>query len=128
MNKNIPYIIIGALVVVLLLMLFNGKENKTTIKIKTDTITIVRVDTVREYHPKYKYRTIRDTIFNTDTLFRNGGYLLRENRIYTGTFYKAIISGIQPSLDTIEVYNKQIDRTIITTKTITEYKKTNDLF
>ena len=89
----------------------------------TDTITIVKTDTLRiaEPVPVYKYIkekeyvTITDSLLVYDTITKVIE-LPREYLVYKDTSYRAVVSGVQPRLDSIEVYSKTIKETI--TKTI----------
>ena len=81
-----------------------------TVVVERDTITVW--DTVTVDHPVPVYRTVRDTILvavtdtmlleRSDTLFVA---LPREEVTYTDSLYKAVISGYQPVLETIEIYS-----------------------
>lgn len=79
--------------------------------------TIVFVDTIRIPHPVPREVIKRDTILMPadtltlhDTLFVE---LERETLSYADSLYRAVVSGVRPSLDLIEVY----PRTIHTTET-----------
>ena len=77
---------------------------------KKDTLFIR--DTIVIENPVFKERRIvervpmpvTDTVRITDTLYM---YADRESRMYEGDSYKAVISGINPSLDWIEVYPEE---------------------
>lgn len=88
--------------------------------VERDTVTIW--DTVTIDHPVPVYRTIRDSILVpiTDTLLitRNDtlwATLPREEVTYSDSLYKAVITGYQPVLETIEIYSP--------VKTITIHEK-----
>lgn len=87
----------------------------------TDTITIVKTDTLRiaEPVPVYKYIKYNDTVTICHELrdtVKELVFLPREYMVYKDTSYRAVVSGVQPRLDSIEVYSKTITETI--TKTI----------
>lgn len=87
----------------------------------TDTITIVKTDTLRiaEPVPVYKYIKYNDTVTICHELrdtVKELVFLPREYLVYKDTSYRAVVSGVQPRLDSIEVYSKTITETI--TKTI----------
>lgn len=103
-----------------------GQKSVKCPSVQTDTI--VRIDTIVYDHPveveKWKEKTvyiaIKDTqiVHTTDSVYV---VLEREKKAYSGEDYKAIVSGVQPSLDLIEVFPK----TTIITNTIekpTPYK------
>lgn len=54
---------------------------------------------------------LRDTLFHRDTI-----WLPREQKVYADSTYRAVVSGIYPRLDSIEVYNRTIMQTTIVTK------------
>lgn len=54
---------------------------------------------------------VTDTLLKIDTL-----YLPREQKVYADSSYRAVVSGISPRLDSIEVYNKTIVETKIATQ------------
>ena len=86
----------------------------------TDTITIVKTDTLRiaEPVPVYKYIkekeyvTITDSLLVYDTITKVIE-LPREYLVYKDTSYRAVVSGVQPRLDSIEVYSKTITETAL---------------
>lgn len=97
-------------------------ENRPPVEVKTDTLTIR--DTVRLPAPKPQTVTIRDTLklSTTDTNFvavtDSTVALVRTSVDYRDSSYFATVSGVMPSLDYIEVYQK----TQIVTNTVTEIK------
>ena len=94
-----------------------------------DTITIIKVDTLLIAEPKVEYRyikekeyvTITDSLLIYDTVTKIIE-LPREYLVYNNSAYRAVVSGVQPRLDTISVYPKTVTNTI--TKYVTEKKKT----
>lgn len=83
----------------------------------TDTVTIIRVDTLRiaEPVPVYKYIKFNDTVTICHELrdtVKELVFLPREYMVYKDTNYRAVVSGVQPRLDSIEVYSKTITETI----------------
>lgn len=76
--------------------------------IKTDTIRIT--DTIIITKPMSVVKRITDTIIvhTTDTLMREVIVSLpREERVYEDSTFRAVVSGYRPSLDTMQVYQKQ---------------------
>lgn len=76
---------------------------------------IEKVDTTYIYYPIEIERRIvkKDTIKIAviDTLVvRDTLYLPREQKVYADSSYRAVVSGIFPRLDSIEVYNKTITK------------------
>lgn len=128
MNKNL---VIGVLSLLLVLSLtfqylyysnLNNRENN----LKTDTVTITKVDTVTIEKPVLKYRYI--TKVTTDTLYNTDSVLVPvqipiETKVYLDSTYRAVVSGYRVNLDTIQVYPIHTYTTI--TNTITKQKRFN---
>lgn len=86
-----------------------------------DTVTIVKTDTLRiaDPVPVYKYIKYNDTVTICHELrdtVKELVYLPREYMVYKDTSYRAVVSGVQPRLDSIEVYQRNTVQTV--TKTI----------
>lgn len=87
---------------------------------KTDTVTVMTVDTLFRDKPIYVSRYFRDTILvaMTDTVrLRDTTFiqLPKEHRLYVDSMYRAVVSGYQPSLDSIEVYQKHCAKIVTNT-------------
>ena len=86
----------------------NGTQ-KTVEKIIVQHDTTIRVDTIGHPYPVYITKRVVDTIpypvviNNTDTMYVP---LPKEERTYGDSTFFARISGIEPSLDYIEVYQR----------------------
>lgn len=88
-----------------------------------DTVTIVKTDTVKVDSPVpvHHYIKERDTAFivltdvKVDTV-KELVFLPREYMVYKDSTYRAVVSGVQPRLDSIEVYQRNTVQTV--TKTI----------
>lgn len=84
-----------------------------------DTVTVVRVDTVRVDSPVPVHHYIKqtDTAFivltdvKKDTV-KELVFLPREYMVYKDTNYRAVVSGVQPRLDSIEIYQKTYTNTV----------------
>ena len=134
MNKHLlPLLVFFALVASSLVFYLIGKGNgyqsgysDALSSFKSDTV-VVR-DTIVYDHPveveKWKEKTVYIAIEDTQIVHTTDSVyvvLEREKKAYSGKDYKAIVSGVQPSLDLIEVFPK----TTIITNTIekpTPYK------
>lgn len=93
-------------------------EPDETIASKSDTIYVNSVDTIKVKDIVYLDRIVLDTIHVTDTI------LLREQLTYEDSLATIWISGVQPSLDSVE-YRIPHDSVFINTeitKTIVERK------
>lgn len=92
-----------------------------------DTVTIVKVDTLRiaEPVPVYKYIKYNDTVTICHELrdtVKELVFLPREYMVYKDSTYRAVVSGVQPRLDSLEIYRPTITNTI--TKYVEVKKKT----
>lgn len=130
MKSKIPlYIILGVLILVILFDAISVfKKPEEIINTKIDTLVITRVDTFVQINPEYKYKKIIDTLI-IHTTKDSIVYLPIEQKYYgKANSYDCWISGINPQLDSIKVYNKTIDHYI--TNTITEkiYPRKLDLY
>lgn len=110
------------LVLWLILSLLRIRELRRTEGIVVrDTITITRIDTIKESYPVYISQKVVDTIFIAikdtlrvnDTLYQ---IVPKTQRKYAKKdSYEAWVSGYKPSLDSINVFNKTITETITNT-------------
>lgn len=94
-----------------------------------DTVTIVKVDTLLIAEPKIEYRYVKEKeyveIADTTVIYDTVTKLIqlpREYLVYKDTTYRAVVSGVQPRLDSIEIYRPTITNTI--TKYVEVKKKT----
>lgn len=84
--------------------------------------TLVIRDTITRVRPVYTYTHMRDTIVVTirdivhDTV---RVYLPREVKVYEDSLYRAEVSGYQPNLDRIDIYQQ----TQVITKAVTQVVK-----
>lgn len=91
-------------------------QPKESIRVVQTTTT----DTIRLVEPKetIKRVVVNDTIkiHVTDTILKiDTIYLPREQRVYEDSLYRAVVSGYDPRLDSIEVYRPTITITKIAT-------------
>lgn len=128
MKKYIPYIVIAVLLAALVLSLINRRE-VTVSKVTSDTVIVVKHDTIRDIRP------VTVTEKSTDTLyFKVGGgkdsvvTLPITQKYYSTDNYQAWVSGYKPNLDSIYTFNKVVTKTITNTETKTVYPKTTDVF
>lgn len=116
--------------VVILSMLLGGllaylplnSHFKAKIKaLEPKVIEVIKRDTITQIYPiEIENRVlVRDTIkiAIVDTLVKMDTlYLPREQKVYGDSTYRAVVSGIQPRLDSIQVFNKTIVQTKIATQ------------
>lgn len=117
---------IAVLLVSLIVSLTNRKEviiEKTT----SDTVTIVKLDTVKVKIPTFIKEVIVDTFLVKDSL--NNDYIIpKTQRYYKSNDYEAWVSGYRPNLDSLNIFRKTITNTITNTVTREIYPKTTDLY
>lgn len=109
----LPYALIAILVVLFVLSHFRGKEYVVEHE-RTDTVTIHRVDTVFLEYPVPVERRVVDTVY----VYTGGDSIVDlpiEQKTYSGKQYEAWVSGYQPSLDSIRVFDNVITNEIIHT-------------
>ena len=126
MKKWIPYIVIAVLAVCLIISLTN--RNEVVIETHTtDTITIVRTDTIRERIPHFISEMVLDTIF-VEKVSENVLKLPITQKYYNTDSYQAWVSGYKPNLDSINVFNKVVERTVNHTIDRVVYPKSIDWY
>lgn len=126
MKKWIPYIVIAVLAVFLILSLTN--RNEVVIETYTaDTITIVRTDTIRERIPHFISEMVLDTIF-VEKVSENVLKLPITQKYYNTDSYQAWVSGYKPNLDSINVFNKVVERNVNHTIDRVVYPKSIDWY
>lgn len=96
----------------------------------TDTVTVIRHDTIKIDSPVPVYKYIKETeyVAITDTLIQHDTVthiiqLPREYLVYKDSTYRAVVSGVQPRLDSMEVYQKTVTETITKTITVPDKKR-----
>lgn len=126
MSKYVPYIIIAVLLVLLGLSFFHEKEVVVE-KTVSDTIVVVKSDTVKVKIPRFVREAIIDTVYVEKS--ENGECLIPiSQRYYKDSIYEAWVSGYKPSLDSINIFHKTINNTITNTVTKEVYPKTTELY
>lgn len=122
-TKIIRWIIVILLAIIVLLGAFISIKIRPKTIIERDTITIVKIDTIRIPKPIYikekvidtLFVPIKDTIRVNDTLYIQ---LPKTQKYYSkDSLYQAWVSGYKPTLDSINIFQKVIEKTIINTIT-----------
>lgn len=121
--------IIAALAALCIVLALRGCGRQTEIvKTRTDTVTLIRVDTVRYVDVRWRdrwqvradtlpYAVTGDTIIAGDTIYVPVPIL---RHLFTDdTTYRAEISGYNVTLDKMEVFRRTVDRTVTIERTIT---------
>lgn len=84
----------------------------TLVVVRRDTITVQKPVEITKYVDRVELVPVTDTLRIRDTL-----YLAQEREVkeYAGGDYKAVVSGIRPSLDEISVFPKTVTQTVTET-------------
>ena len=127
MTKHVPYIIIAVLLVSLFVSLTNRKEVVIE-KTISDTVYITLIDTFKAQQPPSKRDTVLDTIY-IENNSENGLKLpITQSHYSEKDRYDIWVSGFNPSLDSVNIYN-QTKFVTITNNNIKEvYPKTTALY
>lgn len=126
MSKYIPYIVIAVLLVSLVISLTNRKEVVIE-KVTSDTVYTLKLETVEVKKPIFITEVIVDTFLIKDSL--NNEYLIpKTQKYYKDSLYEAWVSGYNPNLDSLNIYNKTKFVTITNTTTREIYPKTTALY
>ena len=116
-NKYL-WITIVILSIVIIFLLSIGRKVEVVEKHFTDTVTIVKLDTITKYQTKYIKERVTDTVY----VERDNGDKVALPRVQRHfrekSLYDAWISGYDPLLDSIKIYPKTEYTTI--TNTITK--------
>ena len=121
------YVLLIASIALLLFHLIKLSTPKTKTDIKTEYVTKTRVDTFTQFKPQptkivylpaKKYKLHIDTILSHDTVIAD--VPIEQKTYHKDSAYHIVISGYEPNLDSIYVFNKTVTNTI--TKTITKRK------
>lgn len=121
----ISKIIIGILSLIIVGFFLRQKStgNKSLpVVIKTDTVTIIKTDTIREVKPVLVSKTIKqvDTIYVRDTI---AVPVPVSQNYYRGADYEAWISGYKPNLDSLNIFHSTEVRYVTKTEIIREKAK-----
>lgn len=124
--KNLLIILLSACAGGLLTMMLTRScqqpEQIVTEIVKTDTLTITRVDTIVQVLPQPYKVEIRDTIYINDTINNtiNGNIFVQEIKEYRDSTYYARVSGINAYLEEIKVFPRTEYKYITTTEKVYE--------
>lgn len=121
MNKNLAIAVLSLLLALSVTFQYHYHSNRNSVEnsLKTDTVTVIKIDSITIEKPvlKYKYITkvITDTLYNTDSVLVPVRIPI-ERTIFQDSTYRAVVSGYRASLDTIQVYPIHTYTTITNTK------------
>lgn len=85
-------------------------QNKAQRGVKTDTLIVYRIDTIKAVQPVFLTERIVDTMWLhlTDTVtVRDSVPVIRTQREYGDSTYHAWVSGFRPELDSISVFRRE---------------------
>lgn len=128
MDKNLVIAVLSLLLVLSIVFQYLAYSNRKSEEnsLRTDMLTITKIDTVTITKPVVKYRyltkVITDTLLYKDSIKVPVQIPITAN-VYQDSTYRAVVSGYRTSLDTIQVY--PVHTTIIITNTITKQKRFN---
>lgn len=101
-------LLIIIIIVVTCIRCCSNNRKEEVIRI-TDTITIIKTDTIRIIEPKpviqYVDRIVRDTLYSIDSIPVLVDIPI-ETKVYQDSLYRAIVSGYKASLDSIFIKNR----------------------
>lgn len=95
-----------------------------------DTVLVTRIDTILREKPTPVYKYISRTEFveipgnsvRIDTV-KELVFLPREVMVYKDSTYRAVVSGVQPRLDSIEIYRPTITQTVTKTVSVPDRRR-----
>ena len=129
--KNFYVFLLGILLgiaVGLMLSTFNEIPPNYIPVTKTDTISVTEyntiVDTIFVEKPKYYKEVIRDTVPINHFVRNEDNYLVATQKEYRDSNYVAWVSGVEPQLDSIMVFNST--EYVFKTSTIEKVKTIED--
>ena len=123
MRETIKHVILGAICFVVGLMLGGmRRQTKTSdIMYKTDTIECVRLDTCKIIVPEYKYiRTVDTIIVNSDD-GHSVSLPIIQKHYAKDSVYDVWVSGYEPRLDSISIYERTKIKNVTNTIVRKEY-------
>ena len=129
--KNFYVFLLGILLGFFVCMMLSTYKEITPKRIpvaKTDTISVTEYKTVRDTifvdKPKYYKEVIRDTVPLNQFVRNEDKYLVVTQKEYRDSNYVAWVSGVEPQLDSIMVFNNT--EYVFKTSTIEKVKTIED--
>lgn len=112
----IPYVVIGICLFWIIKLSFNSPNipHKEIIH-TTDTVIIKKTDTIKLVSPRYVTKHIVDTFVYYIDSTKSISFPIEQKYYKEEGRYEAWISGIQPKLDQINVFNKTEYKTVTNT-------------
>ena len=114
--------------VCMILLTYNEIQQKHIHVTNTDTISVTEyktiVDTIFVDKPKYYKEVVRDTVHLNHFVRNEDKYLVVTQKEYRDSNYVAWVSGVEPHLDSIMVFNRT--EYVFNTSTIEKVKTVED--
>lgn len=121
--KNILIVVLSLIIAGLWLSRQKSNGNDLLpVVVKTDTITTIKIDTIREVQPV----KVSEIITHIDTIYMRDTIIIPvpiSQSYYRGADYEAWVSGYKPNLDSINVFRSTEVRYVTNTKIIREKEK-----
>lgn len=121
--KNILIVVLSLIIAILWLSRQKSTGNDLLpVVVKTDTITTIKIDTIREIQPVKVSEVIThiDTIYVRDTIAIP---IPVSQNYYRGADYEAWVSGYKPNLDSLNIFHSTEVRCVTKTEIIRERAK-----
>lgn len=115
-------ILFGVCLVWMVLSLFRNHPSPSLTVHTTDTVYITKIDTLSLVSPIFIEKKVVDTFFVYVNDSTNIPLPIEQKKYSEPNMYELYISGVNPNLDTIRVFNKTEYRTVTNTVTNTIYK------
>lgn len=115
-------ILFGVCLVWAVITLFRNPNPHTQIFHTTDTVYITKIDTLEIVSPIFIKKKVVDTFFVYVNDSTNIPLPIEQKKYSAPDKYELYISGVNPNLDTIRVFNKKEYQTVTNTVTQTVYK------
>lgn len=123
LSKYLPYVIIGICLVWIGKFMLDSRNPSVVTVHSTDTVFVTKVDTLELVSPIFVTKKVVDTLIVYVNDSSKVSLPIEQKRYLEPDKYDLYISGVNPRLDTIRVFNKTEYQTITKTITNTVYPK-----
>lgn len=121
--KNILIIVLSLIIAGLWFSMQKSTGNDLLpVVVKTDTITTIKIDTIREVQPV----KVSEIITHIDTIYMRDTIIIPvpiSQSYYRGADYEAWVSGYKPNLDSLNIFHSTEVRCVTKTEIIRERAK-----
>lgn len=122
-KKHFPYILVGICIMWIVTSYYPSENPHIETVYITDTVTIYKTDTLELVSPIFITKKVVDTFYFYTKDSIKIALPVEQKRYTEPNKYDVYISGVNPNLDTIRVFNKTEYKTITNNTTNTVYKK-----